>query len=269
MMHSKAGKISLSSLSVFALVLASTYGIVYYLTPQTAQAAMAFFQSTTCNGTVSPIVTTNFGSTVVAGDLIVVTVVDDAGVAEPGMTVTDTGGNTYTRIADTLAANTGTQTMWYARVVTGGSSFNVTVTNAGGAFARLSCVAQEFNGFTGTATFDKISAYATGASTAALSASSGTLTDANELVVGSFAHYATISAFTLGSGYTNLGTVNVANAASAQESKVVAATTAVTAPATIAASREWTAYVATFRDVAAAGGSTPTDTTFINVNDDE
>lgn len=214
--------------------------------------ALAFRQSTTGNSTTSPVVSTAFGSSVVAGNLIVVTVVDDAGIAEPSMSLSDTGGNTYVRIADTLAANSGTHTVWYARVVTGGASFTVTVTNPGGAFARLTLVAQEFDGFTGTATFDKISAYAGATSTAALSATSGTLTSANEICVGSFAHYSTISAFTLGTGYTNLGTQNVANAASAQESKVVAATTAVTAAATIAASREWTAYVATFRDVAAA-----------------
>lgn len=237
------------------LVLAVLIAFTAHPTP--AHAAFGFFQGTTCSVTVSPCATTNFASTVVAGDLIVVTVVDDSGIAEPAMTVTDTGGNTYTRIADTAANDTGTLTLWYARVVTGGASFKVTVTNTGGAFARLDAVAQEFNGFTGTVTFDKVSGFVSGSSVSPLSLTSGTLTQANELVVGSFAHYATISAFSLGSGYTNLGTVNVANAASAQESKVVAATTAVTAGATIAASREWNAYVATFYDNTGGGGGTP------------
>lgn len=216
---------------------------------QDAQAAQAFFQGTTCSGTTSPVTSTNFASTVVAGDLMVVTVVDDSGIAEPAMTVTDngTGGsNTYTRIADTLANDTGTETMWYAPVVHGGAAFHIIVTNAGGAFARLTCVAQEFNGFTGTPTFDKVSAFTSGSSVSPLSLTSDTLTQANELVVGGFAHYATVSVFSLGTGYTNLGTVSVANAAIAQESKVVSATTAVTAGATIAAAREWNAYVATF-----------------------
>lgn len=219
--------------------------------------ALAFKQSTTGNNTTSPVVTTAFAGTVVAGNLIVVTVVDDAGVSEPTMSVTDSGGNTYTRRADTLAANAGTHTVWTARVVTGGSSFTVTCTNPGGAFARLTITAQEFDGFVGTATFDKVSAYASATSTAALSATSGTLTDSNELVVGSFAYYGVASTFTLGSGYTNLGGVNVANASSAQESKVVAATTAVTAAGTIGASREWTAYVLTFRDVGGGPVSLP------------
>lgn len=223
--------------------------------------APLFIQTAIGNGTVSPISTANFATAaIVAGDLIVVTVVDDAGISEPAMTVTDTGGNTYTRRADTLAANSGTHTVWSARVTTGGaiSTFKVTVTNTGGAFAALSVTAQHFNGFVGTATFDKVSVYASATSVSPLSATSGTLTDASELVVGSFAHYGAVSNFTLGAGYTNLGTVNLANASSAQESKVVAVNTATTAGATIALSREWTAYVLTFRDV----GSAPPVTTF-------
>lgn len=217
------------------------------LMPLTASAALAFFQSTTCSGTVSPTNSTNFGSTVVAGDLIVVTVGDDSGTEGVLTSVGDTGGNTYTKIADTGSNDTGTETIWYTEVVTGGASFHVII-NATGGFARLTCAAQEFNGFVGTPTFDKVSALANGNSTAALSATSGTLTQAAELVVGGFTHYATVSAFSLGTGYTNLGTVNVANAAVAQESKIVAATTAVTAAATIAAAREWNAYVVTFYD---------------------
>jgi hypothetical protein len=71
-----------------------------------------------------------------------------------------------------------------------------------------------------------------------------------QVVVGGFGHASTTSAFTAGSGYSNLVTQNVAAAAVAQESKIVAATGAQTATATIAASRAWGAIVATFQDVA-------------------
>lgn len=239
----------LSQLTAGLLIL----GVLVFALPYNAFAAMGFFQGTTCSVTVSPCTTTAFASTVVAGDLIVVNVVDDSGVSEPAMTVTDTGGNHYTRIADTLANDTGTETVWWAPVTTGGGSFTVTVTNTGGAFARMDAVAQEFNGFTGTPTFDKVSAFTSGSSVTPLSLTSGTLSNANELAVGAFAHYSTVSAFSLGSGWTNLGTISVANAANAQESKVVAATTAITSTATIAASREWNAYIATFF----SGSSTP------------
>lgn len=248
---------------ILAVLVAFTYP------PQVAHAAMAFVQGTTCTGTTSPINSTNFAGSVTVGDVIVVTVVDDAGISEPGMTVTDTGGNTYTRAADTLAANSGTHTVWYTRVTTGGGTFKVTVTNAGGAFAQLTCVAQEFGGFTGTATFDKVSAYTSGTSVSPLSGTSGTLTSAAELVVGSVAYYGVATTNALGTGYTNLGALNTTNAASGQESKVVAATTAVTAGFTIGASREWTAYVLTFRDVAAAGGGGNPLGTIINTSIDE
>lgn len=218
--------------------------------------AITFKQGTTCSGSVSPTNSTNFAGTVVAGDLIVVTTGDDSGTEGVLTSVGDSGGNTYTKIADTGSSNTGTETMWYTVVVTGGSSFHV-ILNATGGFARLSCAAQEFQGFIGTPTFDKVSAYATGSSVSPLSASSGTLSNSNELVVGGFTHYTTVSAFSAGTGYGNLSTVNVANAAVAQESNVVSATTAVTAGATIAASREWNAYVATFYDNTSGGGGTP------------
>lgn len=228
--------------------------------PYPALASVGFFQSTTCNGNATPLNSTNFGSTVVAGDLIVVTITDDGGVSGSITGLTDTGGNTYHLIANSAAANTGTQTMWYAVVTTGGSSFHTIITFNTSSAGRVTCVAQEFNGFTGTPTFDKVSAYNTGTSVSALSLTSGTLTQASELIVGSFSHYSTASAFSLGTGYTNLGTVSQANAGSAQESKLVAVNTAVTAGATIAASREWTAYVATFYDAGGGGGggSSPT-----------
>lgn len=225
--------------------------------PGNAWAAIAFFQGTTCNGNTSPLSSTNFGSTVVAGDLIVVTTVDDGGTGSTITSITDTGSNTYTKVADSAGADTGTTQVWYTRVVTGGGSFHTSITWNTGSAARVSCAVQEFNGFTGTATFDKVSALANGTSVSPLSATSGTLTKANEVAVGSFGHYSTISAFSLGTGYTNLSTVNVANAASAQESQIVSVNTALTAGASIAASREWNAYVTTYYDLpSAAVGNT-------------
>lgn len=233
----------LSQLTAGLLIL----GVIVFAIPYNAFAAMGFFQGTTASCTTSPCTSTAFGSTVVAGDLIVVTEVDDSGTDQSAtMSFTDSGSNTYHQIATTGAADTGTESVWYAVVTTGGAAFTVKVTDTSGAFARIGFSAQEFNGFTGTPTFDKVSAFTSGSSVSPLSLTSGTLTQANEMVVGSFAHYSTVSAFSLGSGYTNLTTLSVANAANAQESKVVSATTAVTAPATIAASREWNAYVETF-----------------------
>lgn len=215
--------------------------------------AIAFVQSTTGNGTTTPLASTNFAGTVVAGNIIVVTTCDDGGTGLTVTSMTDTGANIYTKVADGGAAGTGCVQTWWAKVVTGGASFSVSVVWNNVSAGRLAFVAQEFNGFTGTPTFDKVSTLAQATSTTPLSNTSGTLTNANELCIGSIGHFATTSAFTLGSGYTNLGTVNVANAAVMQESKVVAVNTAVTAGASIALSREWEAFVVTFYD--AAGGA--------------
>ena len=222
--------------------------------------ALAFNQSTTGNNTTSPVTTTAFAGAVTAGNIMVVTESDDSGADQSAtMTMTDNHGNTYTRLANTGAALVGTHTVWWAKITTGAASgFTVTCTDTSGAFARMTLVAQEFTGFTGTPTFDKISTNANGTSTTPLSGSSGTLTVAAELVVGCFANFGVSAAWTLGTGYTNLGSVAVANGGGAQESKIVAATTAVTAGATLASSEAWSAFVVTFRDVASAAAGQET-----------
>lgn len=212
--------------------------------------ALSFKQSTTGGSTTtSPIASTAFGSAVTAGNLIVVTTADTSGATNGVTNVTDTGGNTYTQIMDTHGTN-GFQ-MWYAVVATGGSSFQVSVTWDTGFTSKIEFVAQEFQGFTGTPTLD-VSHFAPASggttSTAPNSGATATTSQANELVVGGAQHSGSTSAFSLGTGYTNLGTVNSASCAVAQESKVVSSTGTQTAAFTIAASREWICGVATFYD---------------------
>lgn len=215
--------------------------------------ALAFRQSTTGGSTTtSPTASTAFASAVVAGNLIVVTTADTSGATNGVTNVTDTGGNTYTQIMDTHGTN-GFQ-MWYAVVVTGGSGFQVSVTWDTGITSKIEFVAQEFNGFVGTPTLDKSTfAPATGGSTSTSpnSGATATTTQAAELVVGGAEHSGSTAAFSLGSGYTNLGTVNSSSCAVAQESKVVSSTGAQTATLSIAASREWICGVATFYDAGA------------------
>jgi hypothetical protein len=112
----------------------------------------------------------------------------------------------------------------------------------------VTVAAQYFNGFTGTPTIDKSNGTA-GSSTTANPGTSATTTVANELVVVGAGHAGTASAFSLGSGYTNLTTVNQANAAVGQESKVISSTGTQTGTMTIAASRAWGAILATFYDL--------------------
>jgi hypothetical protein len=267
---SRKAQLALGGIALAAAAIALLPLYMRKAEPQARFGALSasFIQSTTCNGNASPLNTTNFSGSVTAGSIIVVTTVDDGGTGSTVTGVTDTGGNTYANIASTGGNNSGAHMVWWARATTGGSNFHVTVTWDTAHADRATCVAQEFGPWTGTPTLDKVSAYAAASSNSPLSATSGTLSNAEELVVGSFAHYATASAFSLGSTYSNLGTVNQANAAVAQESKVVSATTAVTAGASIAASREWSAYVVTFYDAGGGGGgSTPPPVAGVCVDD--
>lgn len=210
---------------------------------------MAFVQSTTGNTTTSPTTTSAFGSSTTSGNLIVVTCSDDSALTTNGIAVTDSKGNTYTKVIH--AANASTLSMWYSATITGGASHTVTATWSEAATGRVTVVAQEFSG--GYNTLDK-STSATGSSTTPSSGATAATTVADEQVVGGVSRAGTASAISLGSGYTNLGTVNVADAGVGQESKAVSSTGAQTATFSIAASRAWVCGVLTFSG--AASGTT-------------
>lgn len=217
--------------------------------------ALAFQATVTGSGTTSPTTSGAFGVTLGASQLLVVTTADDSGLSLNGVTgVTCSDGTVLTNIPTASGAGSVSMNMWYGVIVAGGASKTIAVSwnvvNTG----RVTFAAQSFNGFTGVPTLDQVST--TGSTGTAVSSNATPATTvAAELVVGGAAHASTISAFTLGTGYTNLGTQNVANAASAQESKVVAATGAQTATFTIAASRDWECGVATFYDLVGGGAA--------------
>jgi hypothetical protein len=107
-------------------------------------------------------------------------------------------------------------------------------------------VVQHFNGFTGTPTLDKKSTSSNVSSTTITSGATATLAQAVELVIGLGIHASTTSLISLGAGYTNLTEVSIAAREAAMESKVVAATTAVTATFSIALARVNIGGVVTF-----------------------
>ena len=213
--------------------------------------AISFVQSTTGNATTSPTTTTAFAGSTTSGNLIVVTTADDSGLTTSVSAVADSKGNAYTQVVNISSSSS--MQIWYAKNITGGASHTVSATWNTGNTGRCVLVAQEFSGCDTSNPLDQnTSTGSTG--TAVSSGASPTTTQAAELVVGGASHDALASAFSLGSGYTNLGTVNVANCAVAMESKVVAATGAQTATFTIAASRTWICGVVTFKG---AGGGPP------------
>lgn len=226
--------------------------------------AIAFVQGVSDTGAAgtTPEVLPAFGTNVAVGDLIVVLCGGDGGVTGLATGVTDNLGNTYTRVPGFDIANgAGTLNLdcFYA-VVTVAGACTITCAfddlNENGVF-----VAQHFNGFVGTATLDQIKRQENASSTTCTSGASPSTTVANEVVIGLGIHASTVSAFSLGSGYTNLTQASVAARQAAMESKIVSSTGAQTATFTIAAARVNIGGLVTFYD---AGGGAATNQVTMN-----
>jgi hypothetical protein len=200
-------------------------------------AAPAFVQSTTgsSSGVTNPVVSTAFGSALSAGNLIVVTTADDSGTTSGVTNVTDSLGNAYTQIFATHG--TASLQMWYAKNILGGAGATVNVTWNTGITAGVTFAAQEFSGLSPTTPLDNSTFSAAAAS---LTPTSPAL--ANDLpsclLVAGGVHTGVTAAWTLGTGYSNLGSVDVANRSVAQESKVLSNVASSTGSFTIASSLE-------------------------------
>lgn len=220
--------------------------------------ALAFVQGVVKNSGTTPAAAPAFASSVAVGDLIVVYMGMDGGVTGVVTGVTDSLGNTYQRVAGMDIANAGgtlALDCWYAVATHAGASNVITVAFTDTA-SNMNFVAQHFNGFTGTPTLDKFQHSSNASSTSATSSATAATTQANEIVIGGFVHASTASAWSLGTGYSNLTQSNIAARSAAMESKVVAATGAQTAAATIAAARVNIGGVVTFYDGGGGGGTT-------------
>lgn len=216
--------------------------------------AIAFVQGNSVNGSAgtSPQALPAYATSVAVGDLIVLLAGGDGGQLGNATSVSDSLGNTYTHVPSFDINNTGgtlNLDAFYSVVSHAGAS-NVISLVFNSANENCVMVSQHFNGFTGTATLDKTQHSSNATSTTITSGTTATLTTATELVVGLGIHDSTVSAISLGTGYTNLTTVSIAARQAAMESKLVAATTAVSATFTIAATRINIGGVLTFMDVA-------------------
>lgn len=205
----------------------------------------AFVQTLTANtnaGTGS-FVTGAFGASIKAGNSIVITVADDAGVINKISSIVDSAGNTYTQRISNAA--TDSISIWDCLGIKGGAGVTLTVTYVSASITNVSLVAQEFKGLLFPATADK-STSALATSTAPNSGASGITSRPNELVIGGVAYTAAGGVATLGATYRNLGN-ETTNAAihSAQEHKVVGTTGAQTANFTIT-SAAWLCAVVTY-----------------------
>lgn len=215
--------------------------------------ALAFRQGVTANDNTGTAVTGNFASQPTVGQLIVMTIADDSGGTTAITSITDSaGGNTWNNIFS--VGSSASLHAYYCKIANTTASFNITINWDTAATGRVAAAAQEFSGFTGVPTLD-INGVTQGATNTTPTSQSIANAQANEIIIGCANHAGTTSAFTLGSGYTNLGTVNVANAAVAQESKIVAAVASQQATFTIAASRAWACNIVSFYDAVAAAST--------------
>jgi RHS repeat-associated protein len=197
-----------------------------------------------------------FGSSVTTGDLIVVGVTDN-GTSVPTNAITDNKGNTYTRAVQ--VENTSTDdyaAIFYAKNVTGGSSFAVTMTST----VAGSLAVQEYSGVATSTPLDQI-ATSTGASGNPTSGNVTTAID-HELYFGLAWNGNNGATWTAGTGYTLRE--NITNNASAErlatEDKVVTTATTTAATFTTSSTEAFAAAIATFKPATTAGGGSATGT---------
>lgn len=214
--------------------------------------AIAYVQTITKTSTGStPMTSSAFGSSTTTGNLIVVSVSDNGGVTGGITSVTDSKGNTYTKIANEQDGSS-TLSMWYAKNITGGASHTITIAWNTGLVSQASFTAQEFSGCDTTSPLDRYIGAHSSSTSPSSGATTATTTDA-QLVVGGLAYFGTAVTPTAGAGYSNLDSGAFTNANVGQESKVIASAAAQTATFTLSSSRDWSCGVATFKAAGAVG----------------
>jgi uncharacterized membrane protein len=207
-------------------------------TPQLVQQAAGTATATTTS------LTATFSAPTAAGDLLVLTASVYAGATNHLTTVTDSAGNTWTRVAAYFASGHYSEgEIWYAS----GASPVSTVTVKLGTAASVVFQVMEFSGIGAAVRIDA----AAGASNTGTSAGSGTITPAavGELVVGFVAGHGnaqtmsvTTPGFTAGPQSTTTGTAVTVRSAY----QVVPSTAAVGIGATFGTSMYWAAGVVAF-----------------------
>lgn len=212
----------------------------------------AFVQSTTASESANATPLTTSAITTTSTNLLVAGISYDSGTLNTITGITDSKGNTWLKAIELDAA--ALLSLWYCAGITGGSGHTLTIAYNDGVGSAISCVLQEFSGVATSSPLDKTIS-AQGTSAAPSSGATATTTQADELVIGLVGWAGATSTASLGSGYTNLAQVALADASTAMESKIVAATGAQTAAMTLGASRDWAAICATFKAAAGGGGS--------------
>lgn len=160
--------------------------------------------------------------------------------------VTDSVGNTWhvDSTLDNPAATVGATicSCQVATQITSSDTITITYENAGGSWTITQLF--EVTGLATSTVYDKSAGAGAATGTAASSGATATLTQADELVM-AVVHVPAALGWTEGSGYTRVSSAD--NNSGGVEYKVVAATTAVTAAATIGSSGKWGVLVQTYK----------------------
>lgn len=226
--------------------------------PATLVQSLAVLSATTSNPT-----TAAFSPATSTGNRIIVGIVTDAGGSANSATAISGGGaGSLTR--DSSQGNGGSPSSismdFWSGTVTAGATTALSITWSIASATHLFAFVQEWSGM---GAFDKVSTLATGSSTALLSATTGTLTQADSTVFG-LGEWRTTAATTAtaGAGFGNLlqgsnATGNIMGGA--MESQNVAATTALTAGMTLAPTNFWGAVAAVYKAAIVGSTGPPTE----------
>jgi hypothetical protein len=169
-----------------------------------------------------------FSSNPIAGNLIVVAVSSTLGTGNISNTLSDTPGNTFTKIGNGTFQSTQNINLYYVQNILGGTNIVKVI----GSFTQawdLGMMAYEYSGVDPSAALDK-SAFGTGVSNAAsglgTSGTTATTLNANSLLFAAFTH-ASNGVGTVGAGWGDAGTIQYQSARSIFcEDKIVSATSA-------------------------------------------
>lgn len=233
--------------------LALLLALALALSPAIAFAAVARVQATTGKNTTfaSSVATTAFASPLTNGSLIFVCAeFDGVTTWNTGNTPTDTAGNTYVRITDTLQSGVFDSMSWYALNTHTTASDVITITDKGGGVDSTSA-AEEWTGLQAATPIDK-TASSTGVSTAL---NSGNITPVNsgDLIMGCGAAAISGNHLSLAGSYTNLNQTSTTFSNIGDATQVQAVAAAIAGTLTVSSSVSWNMAVVSF--IAAA--STP------------
>lgn len=195
------------------------------------------------------VVTTSAVTTTLGNMLVAIAQADT--VAQNGITVTDSKTNSWTRVKSVSLAAVFDLEVWVTVLTAAGASHTVTATDNGGGVDSL-IIVEEWSGE--AASPSDVSAGTSGSSTALNSGATGTTAQANEMVMCAGVSSGNVTMTAAGS-FSNLTKVNTTFSTLAFESQIVSAAAAQTGVMTSGTANSWVCIVATFKELAAAGGS--------------